>query len=64
MLLKFYLYMITFKCTFRFYFDTGETDMANLIHCNSFLGLSSVRSSKNLFQLLSLSDTYEPTLAP
>lgn len=37
MLLKFYLYMITFKCTFRFYFDTGETDMArglNLIHCN------------------------------
>ena len=52
MLLKFYLYMITFKCNFSPYYDTGETDRAeglNLIHCNSSLGLGSVRSSKNLF---------------
>lgn len=66
MLPKFYLYMITFKCNFRFYYDTGETDMArgrNLIHCNSSLGLGSVRSSKNLFQPLSIPDTCEPTLA-
>ena len=51
MLLKFYLYMITFKCNFSPYYDTGETDRAeglNLIHCNSSLGLGSVRSSKNL----------------
>lgn len=56
MLLKFYLYMITVKCNFRFYYGMGETDMAkglNLIHCNSSLGLGSVRSSKNLFQPLS-----------
>lgn len=35
MQLTFYLYMITFKCNFRFYYDMGETDMAkglNLIH--------------------------------
>ena len=52
MLLKFYLYMITFKCNFSPYYDTGETDRAkglNLIHRNSSLGLGSVRSSYNLF---------------
>lgn len=65
MQLKFYLYMITFKCNFRFYDDTGETDTArglNLIHCNSSKGLGSGRSSTNLFQPLSLSNTCEPAL--
>ena len=45
-----------------FYCDTGEINMAkglNLILCNSFLGLGSVRSSTNLFQPLSLLDTCE-----
>lgn len=65
MQLMFYLYRITFKCNFRFYYDTGETDMAkglNLIHCNSAKGLGSGRSSTNLFQPLSLSNICESAL--